>query len=201
MNWNSLLLVVCGMMLGLAAGLMLTPVVTTREATQIALWVELMSRICSSIGGLGTFAALIFVVRQFRLLRLQSELLQKNVVASMDSALYSRLDSFNRFIVEHHKIYEQLNSQVNGQEPVDQRAKLHHLCDLGFTFYEEVFKHHVRYQLLYAEDWDEWNAKMIHFFAKPYVRGYWNMVSSRFSQSFRRFVNDMYETAPMRIAA
>jgi hypothetical protein len=35
------------------------------------------------------------VLRQFNLLRTQSELVQKNVVASMDAQLYARLDSFN----------------------------------------------------------------------------------------------------------
>ena len=46
-------------------------------------------RVCTSVGGLGTFVALIFVVRQFNLLRTQSELVQKNTMASMDGQLYA----------------------------------------------------------------------------------------------------------------
>lgn len=202
MNWNSFLLVGSGLVLGAALCLMLTPLAVNGGASpHIALWLELTNRVCTSIGGLGTFAAMIFVVRQFQLLRLQTELLQKNIIASMDSALYQRLDSFNRFIIEHHKIYDLLKTQVNGHEPAEQQAKLHHLCDLGFTFYEELFKHHARYQLLQAEDWEQWKAKLIHFFGKPYVQGYWRIVSPRYSQNFQKFINDMYEAVSIKIAA
>src|SRR5262249_2654246 len=127
-----------------------------------------------------------------KLLRWQSDLLQKNVAASIDSALYNRLDSFNRMIVEHHKIYDQLNLPFDQQQDPDQKAKLHHLCDLGFTFYEEIYKYRTRYDLLNPEDWDEWIANMQHFFGKPYVRGYWRLVSARYAKSFQNFVDEMY---------
>lgn len=185
-------LVLVGVVCGLALGLMLKPLVQADGSHQIAPWLEVVHRVCTSIGGLGTFGALIFVARQFKLLRWQSELLQKNVVASMDSALYTRLDSFNRFIVDHHELYELLDTEFNQQEAPSQRAKLHHLCDQGFTFYEEIYKHHHRYQLLSSEDWSEWNANMRHFFGKPYVLGYWKQVSTRYTGSFQKFVNSMY---------
>lgn len=201
MNSTSWLLVACGVILGLVCGLAMTPTVTVDGIPHVAIWLETTNRICTSFSGLGTLVALIFVVRQFKLLRLQTELLQKNVVASMDSVLYNRLDSFNRFIVEHHKIYDLLNTQVNGQEPPEQKAKLHHLCDLGFTFYEEIFKHHTRYRLLHSEDWDEWKANLQHFFNKPYVRGYWKHVSTRYTQSFQKFIDETISDTPIRAAA
>ena len=100
-----------------------------------------------------------FVVRQFHLLRSQTELLQKNIGASMDGELYARLDSFNRFIVEHNKDYELLTHPFEQEERNEHCSKLHHICDLAFTFYEEIYKHHVRYKLLETEDWEKW----LHF--------------------------------------
>ena len=144
-----------------------------------------------SVGGLGTFVALIIVIQQFTLLRTQSELVQKNTRASMDGQLYARLDSFNKFIVEHYKEYATLDQSFERDAPPEDRPKLHHLCDMGFTFYEEIYKHHVRYRLLDTEDWDEWQQNMIHYFGKPYVRGYWNTVAGRYARSFQTFANDL----------
>lgn len=202
MKANSLFLVGCGCaIIGLAVGLMLTPLVTSNVQPHIALWLEIVNQVSTTISSMGTLVALIFVVCQFKLASMQSELLRKNIAASMDNVLYARLDSFNRFIVEHDKIYELLNTLIDGQEPLEHRAKLHHLCDLGFTFYEEVFKHHARYQFLHAEDRDEWNAQMEHFFNKQYVRSYWRSVSPRYSQSFRMFVTDLLQDSSLRLAA
>jgi hypothetical protein len=180
-----------GVIIGISLGLMLKPLVAAEQETRIALWLDVVHRVCTSVGGLGTFVALIFVVQQFNLLRAQSELVQKNTMASMDGQLYSRLDSFNKFIVEHDKEYELLDKPYQRAEPTDGRYRLHHLCDLGFTFYEEIYKHHIRYNLLDTEDWDEWRQNMAHFFSKAYVRGYWPTIAARFARSFRTFANDL----------
>lgn len=201
MKSSSFLLVGCGITLGLTAGLMMSPVVTVDEVPHVSIWLETVNRVCTSVSGLGTLVALIFVVRQFKLFRQQTDLLEKNVTASMDSALYNRLDSFNRFIVEHHRIYESLSIHESGHEPADQKANLHHFCDLGFTFYEEIFKHNTRYRLLHSEDWDEWKANLQHFFEKPYVRGYWKSVSHRYSHSFQKFIIEMISETSIRVAA
>jgi hypothetical protein len=63
--------------------------------------------------------------------------------------------------------------------------------DLGFTIYEEIDKHHVRYRLLDPEDWDEWQQNMVYFFSKPYVRGYWPSIAGRYARSFQAFANDI----------
>src|ERR1700686_4704044 len=170
MKSSSSMFLTIGLVSGLSIGLMLTPLIATENEVKVAMWLEVVHRVCTSVGGLGTFVALIIVMRQFYLLRTQSELVQKNIVASMDGQLYARLDSFNRFIVEHHKEYALLDEPFEQHASLDDRPKLHHLCDMGFTFYEEIFKHHVRYQLLETEDWDEWQQNMAHFFGKPYVR-------------------------------
>jgi len=180
-----------GVVIGFSLGLMLTPLIATEQDQKITLWLEVVHRVCTSVGGLGTFVALVFVVRQFNLLRTQSELVQKNTMASMDGELYSRLDSFNKFIVEHDKEYEMLNKPYEQDEATDHRYRLHHLCDLGFTFYEEIYKHHVRYGLQDTEDWDEWQQNMSHFFSKPYVRGYWPTIAERYARSFQAFANDL----------
>ncbi len=191
MKQSSLLILATGILIGLAVGLMLNPFIATEEQGTIALWLEVVHRVCTSVGGLGTFVALIFVVRQFNLLRTQSEQVQKNTMASLDGQLYARLDSFNQFIVEHDKEYEMLNKPYERAEPTDHKYRLHHLCDLGFTFYEEIYKHHVRYSLLDTEDWDEWQQNMTHFFSKPYVRGYWPTIAGRYARSFQVFANDL----------
>jgi hypothetical protein len=191
MKRSSLLTLAAGVVVGLSLGLVLTPLVAAEEHLTVAMWLEVVHRVCTSVGGLGTFVALLFVVRQFNLLRTQSELVQKNTRASMDGQVYARLDSFNRFIVEHDKEYELLNRPYEGGEPTDHRYRVHHLCDLGFTFYEEIYKHHVRYGLLETEDWDEWQQNMAHFFSKPYVRGYWPTIAGRYARSFQAFANDL----------
>jgi hypothetical protein len=182
---------VAGIVIGFSIGVMLAPFIANENRANVALWLEVVQRVCTSIGGLGTFVAIIFVVRQFNLLQAQSALVQRNTMASLDAQLYTRLDSFNKFIVEHAQEYEMLNAPFDGDQASGHRYKLHHLCDLGFTFYEEIYKHHIRYQLLDSEDWDEWQQNMVHFFSKPYVRGYWSTIASRFARSFQLFANDL----------
>ena|SRR5579862_5776257 len=191
MKWSSLLSLTMGLVIGLSFGLVLTPLIATESDVKVAMWLEVVHRVCTSVGGLGTFVALIIVMRQFYLLRKQTDLVRTNIGASMDAQLYTRLDSFNKFIVEHYKEYALLD-QPFGKDtsPVDQ-PKLHHLCDLGFTFFEEIYKHHVRYKLLDTEDWEEWQQNMQHFFSKPYVRGYWNTVAVRYARSFQSFANNL----------
>jgi hypothetical protein len=63
------------------------------------------------------------------------------------------------------------------------------LCDLGFTFYEQVCKHHYRYGLLETEDWEEWQPNMAHFFGKAYVRGYWQDARDRYAKSFQDYAD------------
>ena len=191
MKIPNLLMVLFGVVLGIAIGLLLDPLTRAGERGQVALWIEVFHRLCTGIGGLGTFAALIVVLRQFNLLRTQSALVQKNIVASMDAQLYSRLDSFNRFVFEHYKEYDALDQPFLANEPPELKSKLHRMCELGFTFFEEIFKHHSRLKLLETEDWDEWEQNMDHFFVKPYVRGYWERVSGRYSKSFRLLVDEL----------
>jgi len=185
MRVGSLLILVVGTTAGVVAGFLAASLPWASQH-QPPVWLEVVQRVCTSVGGLGTLAALLYVVRQFNLLREQSDLVQRNVRASLDAQLYARLDSFNRFVVEHDAEYEMLDGPF-GKAAEGHKARLHHLCDLGFTFYEQVFKHHVRYDLLDTEDWERWQQHMDHFFAKPYVRGYWQVVRPRYARSFQEF--------------
>ncbi len=169
-----------GLVVGAVGGYMLAASPSQMEATRIPAWLEVLQRVCTSVGGLGTFAALVFVIRQFNLL-------EKNVLASLDSQLYARLDSFNKFVVEHYAEYEMLEQPYKDVDPACHRAKLHRLCDMGFSFYEQIFKHHARYDLLDTEDWHEWQHNMAHFFAKPYVRDYWQTTRERYARRFQVF--------------
>jgi hypothetical protein len=191
MRRYSLIAFVFGVVLGIAIGLIFNPLTRTGDHGQVAIWLEVVHRVTTGIGGLGTFVALIIVLRQFYLLRTQSELLQKNIVTSMDAQLYARLDSFNRFVFEHSQEYDLLDKPYPQVASPDQKSKLHRMCELGFTFFEEIFKHHVRLKLLETEDWDEWQQNMIHFFRKPYVQGYWKTIAGRYAQTFQALVNDL----------
>ena len=191
MKWFFPMILAMVFVLGLSFGLLLTPLIPSEDGVRVAMWLEVAHRLCTSVGGLGTFVALIIVLRQFYLLRTQSELVQKNIVASMEGQLYARLDSFNKVIVEHYKEYAMLDRPYERDASPDDRSRLHHLCELGFTFFEEIFKHHVRYGLLDTEDWEEWQQNMAHFYAKPYVSGYWNTVAGRYAKSFQSFANDL----------
>jgi hypothetical protein len=190
---HSLIILVFGVVIGIAAGLMLDPLSATADHGQVATWLEVVHRVCTGIGGLGTFVALIVVIQQFYLLQAQSELVQKNITASMDAQLYARLDSFNRFVFEHFEEYDQLDKPYHQDESLDLRSKRHRMCELGFTFFEEIFKHHVRLKLLESEDWNEWEQNMLHFFGKPYVRGYWKAVRERYAKSFQARANELVE--------
>ncbi len=193
MRRSSLTVLVFGIVLGIALGLIINPLVRAEDHGQVAIWLEVVHRVTTAIGGLGTFVALIIVLRQFYLLRTQSELVQKNIVASTDAQLYVRLDSFNRFVFEHSREYDLLDKPYLEVQSAEQRSKLHRMCELGFTFFEEILKHHVRLKLLETEDWDEWQQNMIHFFRKPYVQGYWKAVAGRYAKSFQALANELIE--------
>jgi len=191
MSRSSLTILVFGVVLGIAIGLALHPLARADNPGQVAIWLEVVHRVCTGIGGLGTFIALIIVLRQFYLLRTQSELVQKNIVASTEAQLYARLDSFNRFVFEHSHEYDLLDKPYPPVDSPDQRSKLHRMCELGFTFFEEIYKHHIRLKLVDTEDWDEWEQNLIHFFKKPYVRGYWKTVATRYAKSFQALANEL----------
>jgi len=190
MTWPPWLILTVGFVAGISIGLMLAPWRMAGEGGGTPLWLEVMHRVLTSVGGLGTFVALIFVIRQFHLLHTQSDLVQKNTRASMDAQLYERLDSFNKFVYEHPTEYDLLDVPMQKQAQ-EHRSKLHRMCDLGFTFFEEIFKHHVRYELVDTEDWEEWQQNMIHFFQKPYVRDYWKTVTGRYAKSFQAFAGEL----------
>ena len=185
------LILTFGTILGLAFGLILNPLILTADRVEVHLWLEVMHRVLTSIGGLGTFIALIFLYRQFHLLQAQSDLVQKNIAASLDAQLYVRLDSFNRFVFEHSEEYDLLDKSYSQIDSLEQRSKLHRMCELGFTFFEEIYKHHIRKQLLETEDWEEWQQNLIHFFEKPYVQGYWKKVAPRYAKSFQVMANQV----------
>jgi hypothetical protein len=194
MNVRWLLFLGAGLVVGAVVGYLLAVSPTKAEGTQVPAWLEVMQRVCTSVGGLGSLAALIYVIRQFNLLGDQNKLVQKNILASLDGQLYARLDSFNRFIVEHDAEYDLLGKPFGDQQVMEHRARLHRLCDLGFTFYEQIYKHHVRYDLLDTEDWDEWQESMRHFFSKPYVKGYWPVTRARYARSFQVFADGLVAT-------
>jgi hypothetical protein len=138
MNVRWLLVLGVGLVVGAVVGYLLAVSPTKAEGTQVPAWLEVMQRVCTSVGGLGTFAALIYVIRQFNLLGTQNTLVQKNILATLDGLLYARLDSFNKFIVDHDAEYEPLGKPFGEEELAPHRARLHRLCDLGFTFYEQI---------------------------------------------------------------
>jgi hypothetical protein len=191
MNVRWVLFLGAGLAVGAVGGYLLAASPAQMEAYQVPAWLEVVQRVCTSVGGLGTFAALLFVVRQFNLLRAQNDWVQKNVRASLDAQLYARLDSFNKFVVEHDAEYDMLGKSYGQVEPAAPRARLHHLCDMAFTFYEQILKYHVRYDLLDTEDWEEWQRNMAHFFGKPYVRGYWQATRDRYSRRFQAFADGL----------
>jgi hypothetical protein len=184
MRVHLLLALAVGLVAGAVGGYLVAASPAQAEATQVPAWLEVVQRVCTSVGGLGTFAALIYVGTQNALVR-------KNIRASLDGQLYNRLDSFNQFVVQHDAEYQLLAKDYQDEELVGHRAKLHRLCDLLFSFYEQVYKHHFRYDLLETEDWEEWQPNMAHFFAKPYVRGYWLATRDRYAKSFRDYADTL----------
>jgi hypothetical protein len=72
MKWSSAMVLAIGLIVGFSFGLMLAPLIATQNDVNVAMWLEVVHQVCTSVGGLGTFVALIVVVRQFYLLRIQS---------------------------------------------------------------------------------------------------------------------------------
>jgi hypothetical protein len=152
---------------------------------KVPAWLEVLQRVCTSVGGLGTFAALIYVIRQ-------NDLMRRNILASIDGQLYARLDSFSKLIVDHDEDYQMLAQPFGQDVPTARRARLHRLCELAFTIYEQVYKLRFRYGLESKEDWQEWQQNLAHFFQKPYVQGYWRQVRDRYAARFRQFVDHQF---------
>lgn len=63
----------------------------------------------------------------------------------------------------------------------DSRA---YLCDMAFTAFEEVYYHRNEFELLDDENWESWLRSIKSFVSRPYVRNYWKMVKSQYSDSF-----------------
>ena len=63
----------------------------------------------------------------------------------------------------------------------DSRA---YLCDMAFTAFEEVYYHRNEFELLDDENWESWLRSIKSFVGRPYVRLYWKMVKSQYSDSF-----------------
>lgn len=63
----------------------------------------------------------------------------------------------------------------------DSRA---YLCDMAFTAFEEVYYHRIEFELLDDENWESWMRSIKSFVNRPYVRQYWGMVRSQYSDSF-----------------
>jgi len=186
-----LLVLAIGLAVGAVVGYLVAASPTQLESRHVPAWLEVTQRICTSVGGLGTFVALIFLMRQFVMLQEQNKLMQTNIQASLDGQLYTRLDSFNKFIAEHDVEYDMLAKPFAEIEPSAHRARLHRLCDLGFSIYEQIYKYHARFHLLKPEEWEEWQQNMAHFFAKPYVRGYWPTTCQRYARNFRVFADQL----------
>jgi hypothetical protein len=191
MRVQFLLILAAGLVVGAVAGYLLATSPTQAAGTQVPAWLEVVQRVCTSVGGLGTFAALIYLIRQFNLLGAQNALVRNNIRASLDGQLYTRLDSFNQFMVDHDAEYQLLSRPYGREDTVGHRAKLHRMCDLLFSFYEQVYKHQFRYGLLETEDWEEWQPNMAHFFGKAYVRGYWQATRDRYAKSFRDYADQL----------
>jgi hypothetical protein len=131
MSLRWVLFLTAGLVIGAVGGYLLAASPAQLATYEVPAWLEVVQRVCTSVGGLGTLAALIYVIRQF-------DLVQKTARASLDGHLYARLDSFNKFVVEHDAEYDLLVRPYEEVEPTAHRPRLHHLCELGFTFYEQI---------------------------------------------------------------
>lgn len=85
MKWSSLMILAMGLVIGLSLGLLLKPLIAAEDEVKVAIWLEVVHRLCTSVGGLGTFFALIIVMRQFHLLRTQSDGPSYIICATWDS--------------------------------------------------------------------------------------------------------------------
>jgi hypothetical protein len=55
MKESFLLVFAAGAMIGLSVGLSLAPFIFTTQHVALAMWMEVTHRVCTSVGGLGTF--------------------------------------------------------------------------------------------------------------------------------------------------
>jgi hypothetical protein len=108
MSARLLLALGLGLAVGAVGGYLFVASPTQAEGCQVSAWLEVAQRVCNSVGGLGSFASLLFVVGQFHLFAVQNTLMQKNIRAALDAQLYARLESFNRYALEHGADHEML---------------------------------------------------------------------------------------------
>ena len=55
---------------------------------------------------------------------------------------------------------------------------------MAFTAFEGVYYHRNEFELLDDENWESWLRSIKSFVGRPYVRLYWKMVKSQYSDSF-----------------
>ncbi len=77
----------------------------------------------------------------------------------------------------------------------DQEARFH-VANMFFAVFEEAHTQFLLEHAMPEEDWRAWRATVDHLCRRPYVRGLWQRVGPMYSDSFRRFMDELLQQPP-----
>ena len=109
--------------------------------------------------------------------------LTKTMRSSAYSAINERFLDLSKAMLEGCEERDWFSEPPTDEQALarDSRA---YLCDMAFTAFEEVYYHRNEFELLDDENWESWLRSIKSFVGRPYVRLYWKMVKSQYSDSF-----------------
>jgi len=109
--------------------------------------------------------------------------LTKTMRSSAYSAINERFLDLSKAMLEGCENRDWFCEPSSDEQALSRDSRAY-LCDMAFTAFEEVYYHRNEFELLDDENWESWLRSIKSFVGRPYVRLYWKMVKSQYSDSF-----------------
>lgn len=109
--------------------------------------------------------------------------LTKTMRSSAYSAINERFLDLSKAMLEGCENRDWFSEPPSDEQALSRDSRAY-LCDMAFTAFEEVYYHRNEFELLDDENWESWLRSIKSFVGRPYVRLYWKMVKSQYSDSF-----------------
>ena len=109
--------------------------------------------------------------------------LTKTMRSSAYSAINERFLDLSKAMLDGCENRDWFSEPPSDEQALSRDSRAY-LCDMAFTAFEEVYYHRNEFELLDDENWESWLRSIKSFVGRPYVRLYWKMVKSQYSDSF-----------------
>ena len=115
----------------------------------------------------------------------------KQMKATANALIYSKVDETNRLMFEHPDVFPKLNEPYPGGDLPESGDRRYHLMHIFFTTFEQVFFYQKTHKFLEQSDWNSWTRVMSEILQKPYARGHWGDIKSQYSMDFQKFIDEL----------